>query len=247
MGSFSIRIAGHTALVHALFDSTAHYCRRYGSGDPPEFSLEVTKEDLLREQETLRREALSEGLKPRLFPEPFLERSVIQRKLAERLFPLGIFLFHGSTLAFDDRAYLFTAACGTGKSTHTRLWRQVFGDRVQMVNDDKPFLELRSGGVLAHGSPWSGKHGLDNPVSLPLAGICVLTRGTENTIRPLPAREALPFLSAQLSVPEGADPGACLAALSQDVPLWQMECTRSPQAAELARAAMVDGESERKW
>ena len=51
----------------------------------------------------------------------------------------GIML-HSSCVVVDDKAYLFTARSGTGKSTHTRLWCQLFGDRAVMVNDDKPFL-----------------------------------------------------------------------------------------------------------
>ena len=39
---------------------------------------------------------------------------------------------------------------GTGKSTHARLWRETFGDRVWMINDDKPLLRIESEGA---GSP----------------------------------------------------------------------------------------------
>ena len=31
------------------------------------------------------------------------------------------FLFHGSAIAVDGAAYIFTAKSGTGKSTHARL------------------------------------------------------------------------------------------------------------------------------
>lgn len=43
----------------------------------------MDREDLIREQELLDQEADEEVLKRRKFPEPFLERSVIQRKVAE--------------------------------------------------------------------------------------------------------------------------------------------------------------------
>ena len=48
MAAFTIQIAGHTAAVHSLFDSTRHYCARYLTEETPEFSITVTREDLER-------------------------------------------------------------------------------------------------------------------------------------------------------------------------------------------------------
>lgn len=204
MGEFTIQIAGFSAAVTCLFASTKDYCIRYLSQDEPQCRITVTREDLEFEQEALRREALEEGIKIRKFTDPFLERTAIQRKLADFLFDRGVLMTHGSTVAVDGKAYLFTAKCGTGKSTHTRLWRQVFGSRARMVNDDKPFLKLTEDGVLACGSPWSGKHGLDTNITVPLQGICILERGQENRIRRIPPEEALPYAAA----PDPLSPGA---------------------------------------
>ena len=132
MAQFCIRIAGHTAQVTSLFDSTRDYCGKYLTEDSPQCHITVTREDLAFEQEALRQEALEEGIRIRVFTDPFLERAAIQRKLAEFLFDRDILMTHGSTVAVDGKAYLFTAKCGTGKSTHTRLWRQVFGQRAAL-------------------------------------------------------------------------------------------------------------------
>ena len=35
------------------------------------------------------------------------------------------FFFHSSSLMLDNEGYLFTAVSGTGKSTHTALWRRL--------------------------------------------------------------------------------------------------------------------------
>jgi len=142
----------------------------------------------------------------------------------------------------DGKGYLFTAHSGTGKSTHTRLWRQAFGDRAVMVNDDKPFLELTDTGVWLHGSPWSGKHGLDSNISVPLQGICLLERGAENCIRPAEARELLPMLHKQSYVPLDTDrhpmQQTLVEALAERVPLWHLCCNKDPEAAQVAYAAM---------
>ncbi len=242
MADFTIEIAGHRAAVRSLFDSTRDYCRNYLSEEPPETTIEICREDLAFEQEAAIREAKEEGIRIRMFPDPFLERAAIQRKLADFLFDYNILLFHGSTVALDGKAYLFTAKCGTGKSTHTRLWREVFGSRAVMVNDDKPFLVVREAGVLACGSPWSGKHGLDTNITVPLAGICVLERGNEDRIFRADVPSLLPMLLHQGHCPPGreADFRRLVDTLANTVPLWRMECTKNPQAAEIAQKAMAN-------
>ena len=235
-----MNIAGHTALVRSLFDSTRDYCKNYLSEDEPEFTITVTKEDLAFEQAELLAEARAEGMKPRKFTDPFLDRAAIQRAFADHLFDRNILLCHGSTVAVDGRAYLFTAKCGTGKSTHTRLWREVFGDRARMVNDDKPFLTLTETGVLASGAPWSGKHGLDTNITVPLKGICILERGAENRIHRISPEEALPRLLHETYCPAGQEAvfEALVTRLAETVPLWRMTCTKDPQAAQVAFNAM---------
>lgn len=241
MGEFTIRIAGFSAGVRCGFSSTREYFKKYLTEDAPVFSLEVFPEDRIREQQLLNAEADQSGLRRRVFPEPFLERTVIMRKIAEYLLNQGILLLHGSTVAVDGKAYLFTAGCGVGKSTHTRLWRQVFGDRALMVNDDKTFLEFRPEGVLAYGSPWSGKHGLDTNICVPLAGICMLERGKENRIRRAAPDDVLPLLLDQAYLPADAQRNtrdALTEKLASAVPLWHLACTPTPAAAQLAHEVM---------
>ena len=168
----------------------------------------------------------------------FLERSVIQRKVAQCLLARDVLLMHGSTVAVDGQAYLFTAPCGTGKSTHTRLWREVFGDRAVMVNDDKPFLRIAAGEVLAYGSPWSGKHGLANNVCFPLKGICVLRRGADNVIRQTEMGQFDNFLLRQIQ-PEGDERVTWLLSKLLDlVPVWELACNRDREAALISHSAM---------
>ena len=140
MDAFTMEIAGVVIEVQPMFQSTREYCKPYLTDKEPDYYIHVTPGDLASEQLILEKEAVEQGIKPRKFKEPFLERATIQRQVADFLVSRGALMLHGSTIAVDGRAYLFTAPCGTGKSTHTRLWREVFGDRALMVNDDKPLL-----------------------------------------------------------------------------------------------------------
>jgi hypothetical protein len=242
MAEFTIQIAGHSGRITSLFDSTKDYCRKYWTDRPGEFHFATTREDLVFEQAQLDEEARLEGFRRRRFTDPFLERTAIQRAFAEFLLDHDTLLFHGSALAADGQGYLFTAKSGTGKSTHTRLWRETFGPRVTMINDDKPFLRIADDGIRVCGAPWSGKHGLDENLMVPLRGICILHRGSENRIRPASVEEALPRILHECYHPldeKREDTLRRLAvALAHRVPLWHMECTRDPQAAEVAYRAM---------
>ena len=242
MEAFTMEIAGAVVCVQPLFQSTREYCRPYLTDKEPEYFVTVTQEDLASEQMLLDREAVEEGLKFRKFKEPFLERSTIQRKVADYLVERNTLMLHGSTVAVDGGAYLFTAPCGTGKSTHTRLWREVFGDRAVMVNDDKPFLEITFDQVLAYGSPWSGKHGLATNVCVPLKGICLLHRGTENLIHRVEAKSLIDILYHQAHTPDNELTAkkvvSLVNTLAQMVPVWEMYCNKELDAAKVAYSAM---------
>ncbi len=240
--AFTMEIAGLAGRVYPLFSSTKDYCRAYLTNRAPDFSVTVTPEDLRFEQAELDKEAVEEGFRLRVFTDPFLERQAIQRSFAEALLQRGVLMLHGSAIAVDGYGYLFTAKSGTGKSTHTRLWREMLGGRAVMINDDKPFLRPTEEGFLLCGAPWSGKHGLECNLSVPLKGICVLERGDENRICPLTQAEALPMLLHQSYQPlteEGTEIYCrSIENLAIHTPLWQLACTKDLSAAELCYRTM---------
>ena len=240
MAEFFLEIAGHVAAVTSLFESTPHHFAKYLTDRDPDFSMEIREDDLRFEQRDADIEAAEEGFRRRAFPDPFLERAAIQRKFAEFLLQQTVFLAHGSAVAVDGQGYLFTARSGTGKSTHTRLWREHFGERAVMINDDKPFLQLTQNGVLIHGSPWSGKHGLDANVCVPLKGICLLERGAVNAIRPAAPEQVRELLKGfRPQTPEQAEIYEdLLTKLLENTPLWHMDCNKEKEAAQIAYAAM---------
>jgi len=239
-----MEIAGLAVGIQPLFQSTREYCRPYLTDRAPELLVETTREDLVFQQNLLEKEALEEGLKIRKFTDPFLERATIQRRVADALVERNTLMLHGSTVSVDGRAYLFTAPCGTGKSTHTRLWRELFGPRAVMVNDDKPFLQITTQGVLACGSPWSGKHGLASNVCVPLQGICWLRRGAENEIRRLDAGMLTAQLLHQTHIPEEPElvqkAEDLVELLARRIPLWELRCNKEIKAAQVAYDAMSD-------
>ena len=242
MEKFTIRIAGHVVAVTSKSRYSRKNCEDYLCDKEPEFAVELTQGDIDFERVVAEQERAMEGLSKKVFADYVLERTALQRKIAEKFFEYDILLFHGSVIAIDGEAYLFTAPCGTGKSTHTRSWMTLFGDRAVMVNDDKPFLHISSSGVLAYGSPWNGKHGLSTNVCVPLKGICLLHRGNENVICGADAASLRDLLIHQLHIPNDPVLARRVATLAEilldQLPLWEMHCNKDIDAARVAHSAM---------
>lgn len=226
----------------ALFNTTQDCCTDFLCYGTPDFSITITPEDIAFERIKAAREDEVEGLPVRQLSDELLEITALQRKVTECLFDHDTLLFHGSVVAVDGEGYLFTAKSGTGKSTHTRLWRQVFGKRAVMVNDDKPFLRMEEKGVTAYGSPWMGKHGLGANINVPLKGICILERGEENRIVPISAAQALPMLFQQSQRPQESRNlpkyMELVDKLASGTKFYRMQCNMDPEAAVIAYRTM---------
>ena len=77
--------------------------------------------------------------------------------ICDRMPFYDMFLMHAAVVAVDGVAYIFTAPSGTGKTTHTMLWKKHFGDRAVIVNGDKPLIRLQDGKVYVCSTPWEGQ------------------------------------------------------------------------------------------
>ena len=242
MVRFTMQAAGRVVAVSALFESTRKFCKEYLSEAEPDFSVEIIAQDIEFEQIVVDKEYALEGLPARKMDDFLLERTALQRKIAERLFEFDVLLFHGSVIAVDGQAYLFTAKSGTGKSTHTRLWREMLGDRAVMVNDDKPFIQVMQESICVCGSPWNGKHHLGQNIDVPLKAICVLERGEQNEIQRISASEVVPMLIQQSNRPQR--PALLpkyldiLESISQKIDFYRMKCNMDPEAAQIAYQTM---------
>ncbi|MGN0793542.1 MAG: hypothetical protein ACI4MG_03600 [Aristaeellaceae bacterium] len=240
--SFCMALAGQAVSVSALFDETRAFCRDYLTDAPPSLRVEITPADIAFEKEKSRREAICEGRAPFDYSDAYLETLAVYRKIAAGLLDHDTLLFHGSVVAVDGAAYLFTAKSGTGKSTHTRLWQKQFGARAIMVNDDKPLLRLDEQGVTAYGTPWDGKHHRSANIACPLKAICILSRGEVNRIQPIDKKAALPMLCQQSYRP--GEPAALRKTLSlvdrlgSSVRLYHLRCNMEPEAAQVAYDGM---------
>ena len=242
MTSFVCRFAGVNVEICTAVPEIQDFFRDYLSDGAPDFRVEITAEDREKQRVQAEEVALEElGYVPD-FSDVDLELIAVHGKVSDGLAAFGSLLIHGSAIARDGMAYLFTAPSGTGKSTHSRLWRERFGDQVFMVNDDKPFVTVRDGCVTISGSPWDGKHHLSRNVTVPLKAICLLERGEVNQIERVSAHELLPALLHQVYLPEERESKrkaiGLLHTILQQVPLYRLRCNMEPEAADVSYEGM---------
>lgn len=140
----------------------------------------------------------------------------------------GSMIFHGCAFQWKDKAYIFAAPSGTGKTTQFMLWDKLYGEEVHILNGDKPVLEIRDEAVFVRPSPWCGKERMKQMCSAPLEGIIYLRQADENRIEPMEAKRAAQYIFEQVlfSAPDGetVDAAAKLTEkLIDSVKLWQMD------------------------
>lgn len=159
---------------------------------------------------------------------------------ANRLAYLGGVVLHGSSIAYEGKGVVFSAPSGTGKSTHTTLWQQRFGEKVTPVNDDKPAIRFMDEQPYVYGTPWSGKTDKNHNLSVPLHAVVFIERALQNRIRRLSPTEALLRISNETVRPfydagQGIRVLDCTQKLIETVPMYLLGCTISEEAAELVK------------
>ena len=241
--AFAIKLADKTIRIEPIFGEIRDYCKDYITNEEPDFVVRTEEEDIIYEREKSIKEAEREENVEYCYSDAYLETLAVYRQIAEHLLMYGILLFHGSVIAVDGSGYLFTAKSGTGKSTHTRLWREYFGERATMINDDKPLLKVTEDGVYAYGTPWNGKHRLSTNTSAPLEAICILTRANENYIEEISPKEAYQMLLQQTY--RSRDNSGMIQTLQlideimKKVKFYRLGCNREIEAAKVAFEGMI--------
>lgn len=236
------KIADKVVEISSINNDVHDYCADYLTDEPADYTVTISQDDINFERAKSIREAVIEGLPVQNYTDGYLEELAVYRKIADKMTEYDTILFHGSVIAVDGEGYLFTAKSGTGKSTHTRLWREYFGERAVMVNDDKPLLYVSESGVIAYGTPYNGKHRLGMNTSVPLKAICILTRSEENHIEPVTRAEAYSTLLQQVyRTSDSARMRKTLSlvdTLADTVALYRLGCNMDISAAKVAYEEM---------
>lgn len=170
---------------------------------------------------------------------PHLYRFALWVGYGLMVLPYGTVAIHSSCIVYRERAVLFLGESGTGKSTHTRLWRQHI-EGATLLNDDSPVLRVEDDKVWAYGSPWSGKTPCYKPLRYELQGCVRLSQAPSNAIRRLSVLRAYGALHPSCP-PEFAYDSALydrvstiIGAMLERIPLYYLACLPDAEAAQLS-------------
>lgn len=221
-------IAGLKVEMQPQFRRLRRQCAAYQSSGEPMMTVKPELRDLARPWMDR-------------YPEEEREYICCSAAFCRGILEHGRFFLHASAVVYEDGAYLFSAPSGTGKSTHTALWIALFPGSY-ILNDDKPVIWPNKDQITAWGTPFSGKTDLQVNRGVPLKSICFLKQGSRNQIRPVLEPEAMARMLNNTWRPGNSDTMARLldmtGQIAATIPIYELSCTQSPEAAELACTVM---------
>ena len=146
----------------------------------------------------------------------------------------GGFNLHSSAISYKNQTILFSAPPGTGKSTHTALWKAMFPADTIILNDDFPAIKFINEVPVVFGTPWSGKDFINSNTSAPAAAIVFLRQSDTVSIKKLETPEALRFIITEIcKYPiKGLMNNlfSCIDKLFRSVPIYLLKCDISEDA-----------------
>lgn len=107
-------------------------------------------------------------------------------------------ILHASFIAYQNKAILFSAPSGTGKSTQADLW-QKYVDGVKIINGDRAIIGIENNVVKAYGLPFCGTSKITLNQSFNLSTIVILRQGKINKLVELSARDSYKYLYSQIN------------------------------------------------
>lgn len=224
---FKIRIANLNIKINNIYEYVKEYCKDFIIGDDEECAVEVFS--------TMEKLEYEKQVTPESFPNEVYELTSIYREICDKVLKYDTIFIHASSIAYKNDALLFLALSGTGKSTHARMWKEVYGDKISYVNDDKPLLRKIDGKWMVCGTPWNGKHRRGENKMLPLKAICLIKRNETNFTKEITSMEILGKLFNQILIPKEKNALNKTLDLVSDLlsnsKLYEINCTPTHEAA----------------
>ncbi len=181
---------------------------------------------------------------PRSFPVMMDNRYMwASLSLAQLMLDQNAFFIHSSFIEINGKAILFSAPCGTGKSTQAALWEKHRG--AEVINGDKAGI-LVENGVHACGVPFCGTSNICKNKTFPLGAIVLLGQAKTNSIKRLSGVEAMMGIMQNVYLDLVAPDEQrtlvdLLIGLLKTVPVYSLECTPDENAVILLEKTLLDG------
>lgn len=233
MYSFKVKIADVVILTKVNYKETGEFFSSFKCEEKEQETIVIEKPEI----EAFRKEV------PYFTPEQ-CERGILKYKMDMVLVKYGVFPVHASALSYKGKAYVFTALSGVGKSTHSRKWKEAFGEDVIIINDDRPYLKVTGDSVLVFSHPQSGKHNLYTNTSAEAAAIGKIIRDERNYIRRMTKAEMFPFLVQQSFTLDEKEATSRIIMLIRQVlervNAYEIHCNMDPDAAVIIKTQIEE-------
>jgi len=153
---------------------------------------------------------------------------------------------HASCINFNEKAVLFAAPAGTGKSTQANIWEKHMGAKI--INGDRPFLHLFSEEVRAYGVPWDGKEQIFSQENYPVIAVVEVRRANSNNLRKMSEDQAFRLMMKQCFIPMWDDTlkfsvMKTIRLIAQKIPFYRLFCLPEESATELLNKVLFTNQN----
>lgn len=237
MHTFRVKIGNVIVDVESKYGYIAKICEPYLSDEPATYS--VCLDDAVLNSVVKRELFNCDNGNQSIHSDEawFHEVYTLLCMVIEVLPQFDMLFIHGSAIEYGGKGYIFIAPSGTGKSTHTRLWKERFGDQITVINDDKPFITIQGDKAYVCGTPWRGKHNIGENRTAELGGICILKRGDINEISRISPSDGMREVVKQCSLQSYNDNKLraleLIDQLLSIVPVYRLFCTPDIEAVDV--------------
>lgn len=150
----------------------------------------------------------------------------------------GMIALHSASLLYRRKAWLFSGPAGTGKSTHTNLWEELY--QTPLINGDLNLLAMEDEGPVVYGIPWCGTSGIYDVQTYTLGGIILLKQAACNHIEDLTLAEKQLAILQRFISPMWTDAQldynlTTATALAECCFICRLHCNISREATEVIR------------
>lgn len=183
----TISLANIPIEINAAYSGYLPLFKLFECENAPVASVSVSSDEIAAARDNYAPESTDE----------YIEYMELCTKVCDALLPHGAVIFHGAAFVWREKAWIFTAPSGTGKTTQYVLWKMLYKNDIRIINGDKPILKFEGDHIFVHPSPWTGKERMGKLCSAELGGIVLLKQSSENKIYRVASNQAVGSIFVQ--------------------------------------------------
>lgn len=119
-------------------------------------------------------------------------------QLERVLLNVGALVLHCSYLMYEERAILFSAPSGTGKTTQAKLWEKLYPAKI--INGDKAIIQKKGDTWYACGFPFHGSADECENAQYPIEAVVVVRQNPEDHIEELRPLQKVQYVYSETTV-----------------------------------------------